>query len=228
MPTPTPATNFSPSQLSHTLPRQVAQQIGARIIEGGFAPGERLKEADLAEAFGLSRATIREALRLLESRGLVQILPQRGAQVTQLSAKELDDYFEIRAALLGLASRKAALDRTDEQLAVLQRHLQRLEAARDDLKAYVEASAGMVAAITRISGNDALVAQIEGFAERIGRYVRMGLSSPQRRQQSLATWRRLLEAIAARDAELAESLHRRLALENREAALAEFNALASR
>lgn len=139
-----PASSFSPSQLTHTLPLQVANQIGSRIVEGAFRPGERLKETDLAEAFCVSRATIREALRLLESRGLVQIQPQRGAQVTLLSAKELEDYFEIRAALLALGSRRAALYRTDDQLAVLQARLAALEASRDDLKGYVDASTAIV------------------------------------------------------------------------------------
>lgn len=72
-----------------------------------------------------------------------------------------------------------------------------------------------------------MVAQIEGFSQRIGRYVRMGLSSPKRRQQSVANWRKLVKAIAARDGDLAESLHRKLALENREAALLEIKALSS-
>lgn len=221
------ASAFSPSQLTHTLPLQVANQIGSRIVEGVFQPGERLKETDLADAFSVSRATIREALRLLESRGLVQIQPQKGAHVTLLSAKELEDYFEIRAALLALGSRRAALHRTDEQLAVLQKRVVALEAGREDLKSYVEASAAIVAEIVRISGNDALVAQIEGFSQRIGRYVRMGLSSPKRRQQSVSNWRKLVKAIAARDGDLAESLHRKLALENREAALLEIKALGS-
>lgn len=220
------APSFSPSQLTHTLPLQVAHQIGMRIVEGAFAPGERLKETDLADAFAVSRATIREALRLLESRGLVQILPQRGAHVTLLSSKELEDYFEIRATLLALGSRRAALYRTDDQLAALHKCLVALEASRDDLKAYLEASAAIVSEVTRISGNDALVAQIEGFSQRIGRYVRMGLSSPKRRQQSLANWRKLVKAIAAQDGDLAEALHRKLALENREAALQEIKSLA--
>ena len=216
---------FSPNQLTHTLPLQVANQIGGRIVEGAFAPGERLKETDLASAFGVSRATIREALRLLESRGLVTILPQKGAQVTLLSAKELEDYFEIRAVLLALGSRRAAQRRTPADIELLQRHLERLEASRDDLSAYLDASAGMIAEITRISGNDALVAQIEGFSQRIGRYVRLGLFSARRRQQSIVNWRKLVKAIAAQDADLAEALHRNLAIDNQQAALREFERL---
>ena len=71
--------------LTPTLPLQIAERIGGGIVEETFRAGERLKEIALASTFGVSRATIREALRLLENRGLVSILPQRGAHVTQLS-----------------------------------------------------------------------------------------------------------------------------------------------
>src|SRR3954470_11612804 len=86
---------FSPAHITPTLPLQVAERIGQSIVDEQFAPGERLKEVELALSFGVSRATIREALRLLEKRGLVSILPQRGARVNDLSPKELEDLFEI-------------------------------------------------------------------------------------------------------------------------------------
>ncbi|TAK40762.1 MAG: GntR family transcriptional regulator, partial [Betaproteobacteria bacterium] len=82
--------------LTPTLPLQIAERIGGGIMDERFRPGERLKEVALAQTFGVSRATIREALRILENRGLVSIVPQRGAQVTKLSRKELEDLFEIR------------------------------------------------------------------------------------------------------------------------------------
>ena len=213
---------FSPEQLTHTLPLQVADRIGAGIVEEKFAPGERLKETDLAQAFAVSRATIREALRILQARGLVQILPQRGAHVTQLSAKELEDFFEIRAVLLGLGSGRAALVRSDADVQLLNQRLRELDAHRDDLEAYARTSAALVEDVVRISGSVALVAYINEFAQRIGRYVRLGLTSAARRQKSIARWRKLVQAIGQGDSVQAETLHRALALENRGAALLEF------
>ncbi|MBU1359567.1 MAG: GntR family transcriptional regulator [Gammaproteobacteria bacterium] len=213
---------FSGAQLTHTLPLQVANQIGLRVVEEVFAPGERLKETELAESFAVSRATIREALRILESRGLVTIQPQRGAQVTQLSVKELDDFFEIRAVLLGLGSRRVAMQHTPEDLTALQTRLQQLEAHVEVLDDYARLSGELVSFLMRLSGSVALAAYIDDFGLRIGRYVRLGLSSVSRRRQSLATWRKLLKAISAHDGDLAEAIHRHLALENRQAALAEF------
>lgn len=220
-------TNLRSDQLTLTLPLQVANHIGAQIVEGTFAPGERLKETFFAEAFNVSRATVREALRILHSRGLVRVLPQRGAQVTQLSGKELDDFFEIRAVLLGLGSRRAAALRSDADLALLRERLNSLEASLDDLDAYFRASGVMVAEVMRISGSLALVAYIEEFALRIGRYVRLGLTSSARRRTSVREWRRLVAAIELQDGDLAEKCHRQLALTNRQAALNEFRRLAS-
>ncbi|WP_077000132.1 GntR family transcriptional regulator [Variovorax sp. KK3] len=213
---------LSSLQLTHTLPLQVADRIGLSIVEESFEPGERLKETELAETFGVSRATIREALRILESRRLVTIQPQRGAQVTRLSAKELDDFFEIRAVLLGHGSRRAAMNRSDDEVAVLQARLQELEAQRDDLDNYVRLSGELVSYLMQVSRSIALTAYIDDFSQRIGRYVRLGLTTPRRRQQSIATWRKLIKAIVAQDGDLAEAIHRNLALENRQAALTEF------
>ncbi|HTO46201.1 MAG TPA: GntR family transcriptional regulator [Burkholderiales bacterium] len=209
--------------LTPTLPLQIAERIGGGIVDERFRPGERLKEVALAGSFGVSRATIREALRILEKRGLVSIVPQRGAQVTQLSRKELEDLFEIRAVLLGLVSRRVALSCTPEVERRLFASYAALEAARNDGTAYARASAALVAELARSSGNQQLLDYIESFAQRIGRYARLGLTTPARRKQSLVNWRRLLRAIVAHDGDAAEMLHRRLSTQNLAAGLVELD-----
>lgn len=214
---------FTSIPLTPTLPLQIAERIGTGIIEEFFRPGERLKETSLAQSFGVSRATVREALRLLESRGLVTIYSQRGAYVAKLSRKELEDMFEIRAVLLGLASRRVALVCTPEIKAKLMEGLRALEAARDDGTAYARASAALVVDITQASNNQQLFDSIAAFAQRIGRYARLGLSSGTRRQQSLRDWKRLIKAITDGNADAAETLHRELSMKNRDAGLAELD-----
>lgn len=214
------ATRFSPTALTATLSIQIADQIGAAILEEKLAPGERIREVSLAEAFNVSRATVRDALRILETRGLVSILPQRGAKVTLLSATELHNLFEIRAMLLALASRRAAAHFQPEHEAALRSALKTLGEARDDANTYARASASMIGTITQISDNAQLTELIMGFAQRIGRYARLGLLTPERRRRSLANWKALVEAIMAGNQDLAEETHRRLALENRDAAMA--------
>jgi DNA-binding GntR family transcriptional regulator len=214
---------FSPLPLTLTLPLQIADRIAQSIVEEKFLPGERLKEVELAGAFAVSRATIREALRILEKRGMVSILPQHGAHVSKLSRQELEDMFDIRIVLLGLASRTLARRVTPEIERRLRDGLKSLEAAREDANEYARASAEMTLLIADLSGNAQLSEHIKSFAQHIGRYARLGFITGARRDQSLRNWKRLLRAINAGEAETAETLHRSLSEENRNAALAELD-----
>lgn len=213
----------SGQRLLQTLPLQIAEHLSARIIDGTEVPGGRLREVELAESFDVSRATIREALRLLEQRGLVRIQPQRGAHVTQLSHKELDDLFDVRASLLATASRLVAEHCTESMALSLRGMLERLRQSAGDVDAYAPVSAELVHMIVHMSGNEVLAAYSDDFALRIGRYARMGLETPGRRRRSLSVWSRLIAAIVRRDGASAAQLHAQLALENRTAALKEFS-----
>lgn len=212
---------FEP-QLLQTLPLQIADQLVQSIMTGSFSPGTRLREVELADAFGVSRATIREALRLLEQRGLVKIKPQRGAHVTRLSAQELNDLYEVRASLLATGSSLAAGRCTPEQAEKLRSFLRQLNAVIGDLSRYAALSGELVAYIMDMSGNVVLAEYVGDFALRIGRYIRMGLTTAERRAASMAMWQRIVEAIIAGDGGAAGTAHRKLALENRDAALEEF------
>lgn len=223
---PSMPANFSPASLTATLPIQIAEQIGTAIMEEQFAPGERIREVNLAASFNVSRATVRDALRILESRGLVRILPQRGAQVTLLSSQELQNLFEIRAVLLALASRRAAGNFRAEDAPRLKAALAQLKSTLNDASGYARASAAMVTEVATLSGSEQLSEMIIGFAQRIGRYARLGLVTQKRRNRSLSNWTALVAAIIAKNEELAEATHRRLALENRDAAMEEIEARA--
>ncbi len=208
--------------LLKTLPLQIASQLATAIAKGDFGPGHRFRENELAEGFGVSRASIREALRLLEMRGMVNILPQKGARVTQLSSKELHDLFAIRASLLATCSRLAAEQCDDVKAKQLNALLEKLASTVLDTDKYVEQSARLIALIAEMSDNPTLVGYVDDLALRIGRYVRMGLVAEERRRRSLATWTELVDAITRHDAEAASQLHYRLAIQNRDAALKTF------
>ena len=95
---------FSP----RTIPEQLAEELGADIVAGRRKAGERLIELDLAQNFGVSRGPVREALRILERRRMVDLLPRRGAYVRPLSLKSIADLFNVRLALSLLAARTMA------------------------------------------------------------------------------------------------------------------------
>lgn len=207
------------ASLFPTLPLQIAEQLAAAIIDERYKPKERLKETELAQHYAVSRSTIREALRILETRNLVRILPQRGAVVTGLSRQEIEDLFEIRAFLVGLIARRVASDRSEDAVARLDAVLAELQAARDDGPAYAKASAAAAIELARLSRSDHLVQLLTSFAHQIGRYARLGLLSEARRKRSLQLWSKLFAAIRAQNAPEAERLNRQLALENKDAAL---------
>src|SRR3954451_20688147 len=75
------------------------RRLRAEIVGGAFAPGERLVEEQLTRRFGISRAPLREALRLLGQQGLVEHLPRRGVRVVQLSSRDIDELFSLRDVL---------------------------------------------------------------------------------------------------------------------------------
>ena len=218
---------MSAIDLQRTLAMQIADSIASAIIEERYAPGERLNEKDLAERLGVSRSPLREALRMLESRRLVTITPQRGARVTLLSTQEVVHLFEIRSVLVGLAAREVAT-RIDAALSErLASWLAALEQSVDDAHAYARASAATALEIARASGNPRLAEMIESFALQIGRYARLGLATQARRDRSIRNWRALFAAIRAGAAEQAEMLQRRLATENRDAVLVALTARAA-
>src|SRR5262245_27672557 len=95
---------------------QLAASLQARILSGEIASGTRLRKEALADEFGLSRTPVREALRKLESTGLIELRPNRGALVRHPTAREIREAYEVRAELEGLAAQLAAARIQDAQL----------------------------------------------------------------------------------------------------------------
>jgi DNA-binding GntR family transcriptional regulator len=93
----------------------IAASLRTRILDGELNAGERLRELELVEAYGVARHSLRAALRALAAEGLVTIEPNRGARVAELTATGLDALFELRAAL-ELEAARLALERNDGRL----------------------------------------------------------------------------------------------------------------
>lgn len=205
--------------IHRTMPLQIADALAAEIIEERYAPGERLNEVQIAARWGVSRSPLREALRILEKRGMVVLTPQRGARVTALTLDEVGQLFEMRAVLVGLASSRAATRIDADAARRLDTMLLKLERSLNDPERYERASAAATIEIAAIGGSPPLAEMIESFAHRIGRYARMGLASASRRKTSIGQWRSLVEALQAGDADRAAAVHCRLALDNRDEAV---------
>lgn len=186
----------------------VLEAIREAIINGTLQPRERLMEIQLAEELGVSRTPIREALRKLELEGFIVMVPRKGAYVADLTFKDIADVFEIRAALEGLAAGLAAERITDEELEVLERSLvEKGEAiAAHDLEHLVEVDTRFHETMYKASRNERLRTIISNLREQIQRFRATSLSYPGRNKDSLDEHRAILEAIEARDVQLARQL----------------------
>lgn len=106
-----------------------ADEIRKRILEGRYAPGYQLRQDFLASDLSMSRIPIREALVLLESEGMIKILPHRGAVVYKLSLDEIEELFNMRALLEPFLLRRSAPNLSPDDFASLHKMLVRYEAS---------------------------------------------------------------------------------------------------
>ncbi|MCD6735359.1 MAG: GntR family transcriptional regulator [Burkholderiaceae bacterium] len=187
-----------------TVPEQIAAGVGDRIISGRLSPGERIGEQELADEFRVSRGPVREAIRILEREGLVTVLARRGAIVTQLTARELRELFEIRAGLFDIVARKVAAARPPELLAIVRAGTARLEELAglpDAGDAYAEATYRLMMITARFAGNERLYGLVRGLSLQTLRYSKLGLASVERRRRSARMWRQLQKALQRGDVE---------------------------
>ena len=108
---------------------QVVEMLRTAITGGQFAPGQRLIEKDLCDLMGVSRPSVREALRQVESEGLIVTIPNRGPTVSQLSTRDVASIYEVRGALEALAAQLFAASASDEQVAELDAAVTQLDGA---------------------------------------------------------------------------------------------------
>lgn len=151
------------------LRETVRDTLRTRIFEGHYAPGTRLVERDLAAEFSVSRLPVREALRMLRQEGLISDRGARGAEVSSLSPKDVEDLFDVRQSLEVLACRLAAKRATTQDLAYLKGLLDNAEAflARGSVMEAHRANSEFHDAITAIADNNFLKSALEPLQGRM-------------------------------------------------------------
>lgn len=204
---------------SEKLVSHLADKINAKIVSGEYPPGTRLRQEALAEAFSVSRTPIREALRQLEVKGVVQHTPNQGATVRALSARDIREAYQVRAELEGLAAELAVEWITDAQIerirvaqARFAQAVEQLAAAKDKkgparnpaakLPNWVEANDAFHAVILEASRNRRLsqVAQDMHIGFTRGIMMSALAMDGQRMRENVAQHDAILDAIERRDA----------------------------
>jgi DNA-binding GntR family transcriptional regulator len=190
-----------------TLRQQVLEVLRRAILEFHFKPGDRLIERELCDLVGVSRTSVREALRHLESEGLVQNLPNKGPVVAKVTREDAQALYEVREALEGLAARLFTERATAKQVADLQAALARLTAAfgEGDIRSIVGEATGFYDVLLEGCGNATIRDLIRSLQARVVFLRGTSMSRPGRAPGSLQEMRAIVEAIARRDADAAEA-----------------------
>lgn len=183
--------------------RQVLEQ---EIVTGTISPGARLDEVSLAERFRVSRTPVREALNQLETLGLVELRPRRGAIVSTIGLKDIIEMFEVMSELEGMCGRLAALRMSrDERDALQQIHLSSgAFVEENEHDAYYAQNARFHEAIYRGSRNRFLAEETTRIRNRLAPYRRLQLRAQNRLRASFDEHEEIVSAIMDENAERAE------------------------
>jgi DNA-binding GntR family transcriptional regulator len=185
--------------LYRTLQDLTTDGLRAAILNGQFGPGARLGHDELARQFGVSRMPVRQALRVLESEGLVTLRPHRGAVVVALRPEEVTQIFEVRAMLEARAAELAAPNLTDADLALLRGFVEAMEHAGTDVEHWLELNLRFHTAIYPASGWRHLCALIATQRNVVQPYLRLATTFLSRATTAQEEHRGILAAAEARD-----------------------------
>lgn len=187
------------------LREQVTDRVRQAILDLRLRPGERLIERELTESLRVSRATVREVIRQLAAEGLVTVVPQRGAEVTSLSASDAADIYEMRASLEALAVRRFVQRAGDDQVRALRRAVDEIARSAGDgeVHDHLGAKDRFYEVLMEGSASGPLQQTLAGLQARVRLLRATSLSAPGRPAQAAEELRAVVDAVEARDADAA-------------------------
>lgn len=190
----------------YSLRGKVYDRIRENILNGVYKEHEELKEATLGEQMGVSRTPVREALRQLELEGLVEIIPNKGARVTGITKKDVEDIYQIRYLLEGLSARWATEHVTEEQLEKMEEilYLTEFHAQKGHYAQVYELDSQFHELMYEASGSKLLNNILSDFHMYVTRIRKISLSNSSRSKNSTEEHRAILDAIKEHDADKAE------------------------
>jgi DNA-binding GntR family transcriptional regulator len=194
-----------------SLHEELVARLRDLVVEGELAPGARLNERLLCERFGVSRTPLREAVKVLASEELIELLPNRGAAVTALTRTDVRQLFEVMGALEALAG-ELACQRVDEsQLATIRAlHYQMLvHHTRGELREYFQCNQQIHEKIVHAAGNAVLAATYRALSGRIRRPRYLANQTQERWDHAVLEHGEILDALLARDGTRLAGLLRR-------------------
>jgi len=192
-----------------SLTDQLYEYLSKSIVEGKITSGERLVENDLCHQFGISRSPLRECFRILESEGLIDIHARKGTVVRELTPKDIEDVFPVRATLEGLAARLAAPNIGEREIDILKNLI--IEMAKslvnNDIRSYLHRNFDFHTLFIKASNNSILEKTLKNLGK--GLWLRIGFlyfQSPLGAAESNNTHRKIVKAFQKKDGYSAQKL----------------------
>ncbi|NOY87291.1 MAG: GntR family transcriptional regulator [Deltaproteobacteria bacterium] len=191
-----------------TLREQIATSLRESIIRRELPPGQKLTEPELAAKLGISRTPIREAFRQLESEGFLAVIPRRGAVVSTITAKQVEDFYEIKSLLEGFAARVVAEKISDSDIEKLKRVNSQLAglAEKGQLEAFFAKNNDFHNYFIKLCGNEKLLEIRDGMVQRFKGFRMATLSLPGRLMESVNQHKSIIRAFEKKDGRLAEAV----------------------
>jgi DNA-binding GntR family transcriptional regulator len=185
-----------------TLRAQVENQLRAAIVNGELPPGAKLIERELCEKMGVSRSSLREALRKLEAEKLIVNIPHRGPEVASLTMQEASELYALRRLLESYAAHEFTRLATDKQVEALAQTVERLRLAaqKNNRSAVLVAKAELYSILLGGCGNALVQDILGGLLARVSLLRSTSLMLPDRLPRSIEEIDELLQRIQARDA----------------------------
>jgi DNA-binding GntR family transcriptional regulator len=206
---------FAPVEVDAPSVLEVSyRRLRSAIMSGAFAPGEHLRQEDVARRLGISRGPAREALNRLAAEGLVRLRPRRGYVVEALDIEEVEDIFELRMLLEERASVIATQKRTSQDVEALEQILRDLDALDmqdgNDIARFSELNRLFHSRLFEVSGRKHLCRLLSQLRDSVERYVRFSVSPDTRKSEPYISGdhRRIFEAFRDGDAAAAGAISR--------------------
>jgi DNA-binding GntR family transcriptional regulator len=190
------------------LHEETVDRLRDLIVQGRLAPGERLNERVLCEQLGISRTPLREAIKLLATEGLVDLLPNRGAVVSRIDPARLAETLHVMGALEGLAGELACRHASAERIARIRALHQKMltRYARGDLEGYFQYNQAIHLEIVEASGNAILANAYRQLNANVRRARYMANLSSERWSEAVREHEAILAALEARDVQTLKRL----------------------
>jgi DNA-binding GntR family transcriptional regulator len=189
---------------------EVAQRLRELIRSGELEPRSRVNELELAERFGISRTPLREAIKILATEGLLELLPNRGARVVSISNQEIDEMIEVVAGLEAIAADLACRRITDEEVTRIEGLHERMVAAwkQDDNTGYFTFNRQIHETIVAASRNATLKGLYDNLSGRIQRTRYSAHKTPEQWTKAITEHERMIDLLKARDGDALARLMR--------------------